>query len=91
MEKFNIEINVRVLAPLRLLINALEAAGRLDKDNDLQVGAFAAIAVLLMQTGLDRLRLAWNQHYVRPKTGLNGSGGRPVARMHKHTASIHES
>ena len=33
MEKFNFEVNVRVLVPLRMLLNFLEAGNWLDKDN----------------------------------------------------------
>ena len=95
---------MRVLAPLKLLINVLEQNHMLDKDNDEQVGAFSSIAVCLMQvgdpnpnpnsnpnptpiltpalaltqTGLDRLRAAWNEHYVKPKRGR--AGGRPSVR-----------
>lgn len=81
MEKFNFEVNVRVLVPLRMLLNFLEAGNWLDKDNAVQVGAFAAIACSLMQVGLDRLKAAWNEHYVASKRGRPGSGGRPSQRM----------
>ena len=61
VEKFNIEINVRVLAIVRLLINQLENLNILDKDNFLQTGALSSIIMPLMQVGLDRLRAAWNE------------------------------
>ena len=63
------------------MVNALEAARLLDKDSPILVGAFAPIAVYVMQVGLERLRGAWNEHYVHSKKGRPGSGGRPSARM----------
>ena len=51
------EINVRVLAPIRLLLNMLESQQLLDKDDGLHVGAFSFIMSCLMQVGLDRLRV----------------------------------
>ena len=55
-----------------MLLNFLEAGNWLDKDNAVQVGAFAAIACSLMQVGLDRLKAAWNEHYVASKRGRPG-------------------
>lgn len=49
VEKFNIEVNVRCLVPVRMLLNALEHNSMMDKDNALQVGAFAAIVVCLLK------------------------------------------
>ena len=82
VEKFNVEINVRILAPLRMLITAMERAFLLDKDDAVQVGAFSSIAVCVMQVGLDRLRAAWNDHYVAARRGHRDSGGRPSMRAH---------
>ena len=83
VEKFNYEINVRVFIPVRMLLNAMEAAAILDKDNPLHVGAFSTLMQPLVQIGLDRLTKAWNYHRVRAVRGLPGSGGRPVDRARR--------
>jgi hypothetical protein len=44
------------------------------------VGPFALLMEGLMQVGLDRLLLAWNEHDVRPRKGEPGTGGRPSKR-----------
>ena len=70
VEKFNGEVNVRVLAPLRLLLNSLERNYLLDKDNHLHIGAFSSIARCLMQAGLDRLCAAQPGIAECPTTGI---------------------
>ena len=65
VERFNYEINMRVLVPFRRLINYLERAGMLSKENMQQVHAFGCIARPLCQYGLDLLTVAWNEHRVR--------------------------
>lgn len=80
VEKFNFEINVRVLIPIRTLLNEMEAAGIMDKHNHIQVGAFSSLMQPLMQVGLDRLRGAWNEHYVRSIRDRPGTGGKPNDR-----------
>ena len=59
-QRFNYEINVRVLIPIRLLINYLIANRLLDEDNEEHINAFGAIIQPVMQVGLDLLRDAWN-------------------------------
>jgi hypothetical protein len=80
VEKFNYEINVRVFIPVRKLLNMMEAAALLDKDDPMHVGAFSALMQPLVQVGLDRLTKAWNHHRVKGVPGLPGSGGRPCER-----------
>ena len=81
VEKFNYEINVRVIVPIRQLVNVLEAAGLLSKYDAVAVGAFSALMVPLMQVGLDWLRESWNAHRVHAISGRPGSGGKPTDRM----------
>lgn len=81
VEKFNAEINLRVLVPVRFLLNHLESNNLLDKDDYRHIGAFSRLITPLMQTGLDRLAAAWNEHYVASKRGRPGTGGRPSVRM----------
>ena len=71
---------MRVLVPVRALINFLEARGMLDMNVQHVVGPFALLMEGLMQVGLDRLLLAWNEHDVRPRKGEPGTGGRPSKR-----------
>ena len=80
VEKFNYEINMRILLPIRLLINDLERAGMLSKYDPVQVLAFAHLMRPLMQVGLDRLKRAWNEHTVKAVPGRPGTGGRPSKR-----------
>ena len=82
VERFNFEINMRVLIVFRRLINLMEENGLLDKHNLQQVRAFSCIAQPICQYGLDVLKAAWNEHRVRPITGRPGTGGRPNARAH---------
>ena len=77
MERFNYEINVRVLIAVRGAIFRLESLQRLDKTNHAHVGAIQYLARPLMQYGCDLLRLAWNQHKRRNLKGKPGTGGRP--------------
>ena len=85
MERFNYEINMRVLVPFRRLINYMERRGLLDKDTPAHVCAFSALAQPLVQYGCDLLLAAWNEHSragVRSRgRQLPGSGGVPSERM----------
>ena len=65
---------------MRKLLNMMEAAALLDKDDPMHVGAFSALMQPLVQVGLDRLTKAWNHHRVKGVPGLPGSGGRPCER-----------
>ena len=77
VERFNYEINVRVLIPVRGALFRLESLRLLDKTRETHVGAVQFIALPLMQYGCDLLRLAWNEHKRRRIRGVLGSGGRP--------------
>ena len=79
VERFNYEINVRVLIPVRGALFRLESLRLLDKTRQTHVGAVQFVALPLMQYGCDLLRLAWNEHKRRRIRGVLGSGGRPEA------------
>ena len=86
VERFNYEINVRVLIPVRGALFRLESLRLLDKTRPTHVGAVQFVALPLMQYGCDLLRLAWNEHKRRRIRGVLGSGGRPdeLRRSHPH-------
>ena len=71
---------MRVLTVLRCLINHLHAQGMLDKLVPAQVYAFSQVVAPLVQHGCDLLREAWNNHRVRARKDVPGSGGQPVHR-----------
>ena len=71
---------MRVLVPLRQLIDYMEWHQLLSKEEPQQVHAFAVIAQPLAQHGLDLLRTAWNAHRVKPRSDCPGSGGVPNKR-----------
>lgn len=71
---------MRVLVPLRQLIDYMEWHHLLSKEEPRQVHAFAVIAQPLAQHGLDLLRTAWNAHRVKPRSDCPGSGGVPNKR-----------
>ena len=77
VERFNYEINVRVLIAVRGVLFRLESLHRLDKTQHAHVGAIQFLATPLMQYGLDLLRLSWNNHKRRNLKGVPGSGGVP--------------
>ena len=77
VERFNYEINIRVLIPVRAALFKLERLRLLDKTIHAHVGAIQFLALPLMQYGCDLLRLAWNQHKRRIIRGVAGTGGRP--------------
>ena len=86
VERFNYEINIRVLIPVRAALFKLERLRLLDKTIHAHVGAIQFLALPLMQYGCDLLRLAWNQHKRRIIRGVAGTGGRPedLRRTHPH-------
>ena len=55
VERFNYEINMRVLVPFRRLIDCMEYHGLLSKEDEALVYAFSVIAQPLCQHGLDLL------------------------------------
>jgi hypothetical protein len=62
VERFNYEINMRVLVPIRRLVNYMESRGLLDKNIPAHVHAFASITQPLVQYGCNLLTAAWNEH-----------------------------
>ena len=84
MERFNYEINMRVLIYFRRLINFMVWHDLLSKFDPVQVHAFSTIAQPLCQYGLELLGAAWNEHGVSARKGYPGSGGVPNARMRRH-------
>ena len=86
VERFNYEINIRVLIPVREALFRLESLQLLDKTRETHVGAVQFVTLPLMQYGCDLLRLSWNEHKRRRIRGVVGSGGRPEAlrRSHPH-------
>jgi hypothetical protein len=80
VERFNYEINMRVLVPVRRLINVLELRGLLDRYLGKHVYAFSRVMQPLVQHGLDLLEAAWNEHSVRPVRNMEHSGGIPNRR-----------
>ena len=80
VERFNYEINMRVLVPIRRLINVLEKRGQLDKYISAHVYAFSTLMQPLLQHGLDLLRAAWNNHNVSLVRHVKDSGGIPDER-----------
>lgn len=82
VERFNYEINMRVLVRFRRLINYLRSKHLLDKGVGAEVFAFATVAKPLMQFGCDVLCASWNHHKVRnvryQGKALPGTGGVPV-------------
>ena len=86
VERFNYEINIRVLIPVRAALFKLERLRLLDKTIHAHVGAIQFLALPLMQYGCDLLRLAWIQHKRRIIRGVAGTGGRPedLRRTHPH-------
>ena len=79
-EKFNFEVNVRTMIPVRYLLDELVREGLMDVSQPACVGAFSALVLPMLQYGLDMLKAAWNAHKVRDVRGKPGSGGRPNDR-----------
>jgi hypothetical protein len=77
VERFNDEINIRVLIPMRAALFKLERLRLLDKSVHAHVGAVQFLALPLLQYGCDLLRLSWNSHNRRIIRGVPGTGGRP--------------
>jgi hypothetical protein len=71
---------MRVLVPVRRLINVLELRGLLDRYLGKHVYAFSRVMQPLVQHGLDLLEAAWNEHSVRPVRNMEHSGGIPNRR-----------
>lgn len=71
---------MRVLVPIRRLINVLEKRGQLDKYISAHVYAFSTLMQPLLQHGLDLLRAAWNNHKVSLVRHVKDSGGIPDER-----------
>ena len=69
VERFNFEINMRALMPIRRLINYLRELGRLSKENLVEVHAFSCLAKPILQYGLDLLYASWNHHGVAARKG----------------------
>lgn len=86
VERFNYEINIRVLIPVRAFLFTLERLRLLDKTIQAHVGAVQFLAKPLMQYGCDLLQLSWNNHKRRIIRGVSGTGGRPedLRRAHPH-------
>ena len=78
MERFNFEINVRVLVPVRRLIYAMEKKGLLDKLQMDETRAFGYVLQPAVQYGLEMLQDAWNEHRrCAPVNMPNWMGGIP--------------
>lgn len=81
---------MRVLVPLRRVINHLEGLGLLRKTCKEQVHAFSKIAQWHARYGLALLQAAWNEHMTASvqyrKRALKGTGGIPnqLARERAH-------
>lgn len=84
VERFNFEINMRVLAPVRCLINAMERRRLLSKEEPRQVYAFSLVVQPLVQYGLDLLHRSWNAHRISARKGCPGTGGVPNKRVCTH-------
>ena len=92
VERFNYEINMRVLVNVRRLIKFMEWHRLLAKEDLQHVHAFSSIVQPLCQYGLDLLMASWNEHGVRPRRrcGVPGdNSGLPTRRKPSSTANLH--
>ena len=66
VEKFNGEINVRVVKPLKLVLIYMEEADLLDIADPHQLGMVQLLGVPLLQYACDNLVAAWAEVSCRP-------------------------
>ena len=83
VERFNRDLNVRNLIPVRMLVNHLQLRQLISRSDPRTLFAFSSLVLPLLQVGLDRHRAAHNEHDVRAVRGRPGSGGRPSVRAQR--------